>query len=130
MFASNSTDARLGWVSSPDGRGTIDIIWGCILTIFLCVWTVLTLNISAPDTTLGAFTRTQMKWATIALFGPGWLSGIAGAQWSIARRAKKQFKDGGIVWTMQQSFFADMGGVRVKLKDDEFRNLETYLRLF
>lgn len=120
MSASNSTVARLGWVNSPDGRGTIDIVWGCILTIFLCVWTVLTLNVPAPDTTLWAFTCVKLKWAVIALFGPEWLSAMAGAQWSIARRAKKQFQDDDIEWTMEQSFFADMGGVRVKLKDDEF----------
>ena len=120
MSVNNSSDVRLGWEKSPDGRGTIDIIWGCILTIFLCVWTVLTLNVPAPDTTSWAFTRTKIKWAIIALFGPEWLLGIAGAEWSIARRAKKQFRDSGIEWTMRQSFFADMGGVRVKLKDDEF----------
>ena len=120
MSASNSTDVRFGWVNSPNGQGTIDIIWGCALTIFLCVWTVLTLNVPAPDTTLWVFTRRKMKWAIIALFGPEWLSGMAGAQWSIARRSRKQFQDGGIEWTMRQSFFADMGGVRVKLKDDEF----------
>ncbi|KAK3176099.1 hypothetical protein OEA41_007421 [Lepraria neglecta] len=120
MSAGNSTDRRLGWQSSPNAQGTIDIIWGCMLTIFLCVWTVLTLNVPARDTTKWAFTRTKIKWATIALFGPEWLSGMAGAQWSIARRAKKQFRDEGIEWTMRQSFFADMGGVRVNLKDDEF----------
>ncbi|MCJ1281079.1 hypothetical protein MMC26_000397 [Xylographa opegraphella] len=120
MSTSNSTDVRLGWVDSPNGRGTIDIIWGCILTIFLCVWTVLTLNVPSPDTTLWAFTRTKMRWAVIALLGPEWLLAMAGAQWSIARRAKKQFQDGGIEWTMRQSFFADMGGVRIKLEDDEF----------
>lgn len=108
--------ARLGWVNSPNGRGTIDIVWGCILTTFLCVWTVLTLNVPASDTTLWAFTRIKLKWAIIALFGPEWLSAMAGAQWSIARRAKKQFHDDGIKWTMEQSFFADMGGVRVKLE--------------
>lgn len=120
MSTSNGTDARLGWVSSPDVRGTIDIIWGCLLTVILCVWTVLTLNVPAPDTSLWVFTRTKMKWATIALFGPEWLSGMAGAQWSIARRATKLFHDGGIKWTMQQSYFAEMGGIRLKLKDDEF----------
>ena len=98
----------------------MDVIWACGLTIFLCVWTVLTLNVPAPDTTLWAFTRTKLKWAVITLFGPEWLSGMAGAQWSNARRAKKQFQDGGIKWTMRQSFFADMGGVRVRLRDDEF----------
>ena len=61
-----------------------------------------------------------MKWAVFTLFWPEWLSGMAGAQWSNARRAKKQFKDGGIKWTMRQSFFADMGGVRIRLRDDEF----------
>ncbi|MCJ1322002.1 hypothetical protein MMC15_007347 [Xylographa vitiligo] len=120
MSASNSTDVRLGWVNSPNGRGTIDIIWGCLLTIFLCVWTVLTLNVPAPDTMLWTFTRKKMRWALIALLGPEWLLGMAGAQWSIARRAKKQFQDDGIKWTMRQSFFADMGGVRLKLEDDEF----------
>ncbi|MCJ1256716.1 hypothetical protein MMC24_004540 [Lignoscripta atroalba] len=120
MSSSNSTDARLGWVDSPDGRGTIDIIWGCMLTIFLCVWTVLTLNVPAPDTTLWAFTRNKIRWAILTFLGPEWLSGMAGAQWSIARRAKKQFRDEGIKWTMRQSFFADMGGVRVQLQDDEF----------
>ena len=45
---------------------------------------------------------------------------MAGAQWSIARRAKQQCKEGGVDWTMQQSFFADTGGVKVQLKDDEF----------
>lgn len=135
MSASNGTDARLGWVAS-NGRGTIDIIWGCVLTIFLCVWTVLTLNVPAPDTLppasirakmkwaiLGpnpAFTRTKLKWAILALFGPEFLSGFAGAQWSIARRSKRLFQDCGINWTMRQSFLADMGGVRVKLEDDEF----------
>lgn len=120
MSASNNTNARFGWVNSPNSQGTIDIIWGCTLTIFLCVWTVLTLNVPAPDSSLWRSTRAKMRWALIALFGPEWLSGMAGAQWSIARRAKKQFEDGGIKWTMQQSFFADMGGVRVKLQDDEF----------
>lgn len=113
MFAGNDTHARHGWVHSPDGRGTMDIVWGCILTIFLCTWTVLTLNVPGPDTTLWAFTRTKMKWALIALIGPEWLSGMAGAQWSLARRAKKQFKAAGIKWTLRQSFFADMGGIRI-----------------
>ena len=120
MANGNNTEIRVGWVDPSDGRGTMDIIWACGLTTFLCVWSVLTLNVPAPDTTFWAFTRTKMKWAVITLFGPEVLSGMAGAQWSNARRAKKQFRDGGIKWTMRQSFFADMGGVRVRLRDDEF----------
>lgn len=40
-----SSGRQEGWVSSPNGRGTFDIIWGCLLTIFLCTWTSLHLNI-------------------------------------------------------------------------------------
>ncbi|OCL02642.1 hypothetical protein AOQ84DRAFT_422230 [Glonium stellatum] len=120
MSATNSIEERLGWVSSPDGRGTIDIIWSCILTTFLCVWTVLLLNVPPKDTSLWKFIRKKLKWMAIALFGPEWLTAFAGAQWSIARSAVKQFKAAGIEWTMRQAFFADMGGIRVRLNDDEF----------
>ena len=120
MSSSNATDARLGWVDSPNGRGTIDIIWGCILTVFLCVWTVLALNVPARNTSQLVFACTKMKWAVIALFGPEMLSAMAGAQWSIARRSTKLFQNGGVPWTIRQSFFAEMGGVRLKLRDDEF----------
>lgn len=34
-----------GWVHSPSGRGTIDIIYSCLATIFLCVWSVLCITI-------------------------------------------------------------------------------------
>lgn len=127
VAATNGTDARLGWVSSPDSRGTIDIIWACILTTFLCVWTVLTLNVPARDTTYWAFTRTKLKWMTVALFGPEGLFGVAGGQWSYARIGVKAFRNAGIEWTMRQSFFADMGGIRVKLADDEFPVNSTHL---
>ena len=44
-----TSTARQGWTSSPNGRGTVDIIWQCSSTIFLCCWTVLCLNVpSSP----------------------------------------------------------------------------------
>lgn len=38
---------RVGWVTSPNQRGTADIIWTCLLTILACSWTILHLNIPA-----------------------------------------------------------------------------------
>ena len=40
--ARNSGNPTLvrGWVSTNCGRGTSDILWSCLSTIFLCVWTV------------------------------------------------------------------------------------------
>ncbi len=41
--AANLTDSGLyhGWMPTPDTRGTSDLLWSCIFTIFLCVWTAI-----------------------------------------------------------------------------------------
>ena len=45
------------WVKEPDGRGTWSLVYGCIFTIFLCVWTAVHVN-TPPD-----FVRPQWRWA-------------------------------------------------------------------
>jgi hypothetical protein len=40
----SSTKAQ-GWTPAPNNRGTIDILWSSCLTIFLCSWTALCLNL-------------------------------------------------------------------------------------
>lgn len=37
----------MGWTSSPNTRGTIDIIWSCIFVVFLSTWTTLHNNVPA-----------------------------------------------------------------------------------
>lgn len=41
--ATNVTASGLyhGWMPTPNERGTTDILWSCLATIFLCVWTAL-----------------------------------------------------------------------------------------
>lgn len=34
-----------GWVSEPPGRGTWSILWSCLVTIFICTWSALHLNV-------------------------------------------------------------------------------------
>ncbi|ORY16036.1 hypothetical protein BCR34DRAFT_441792, partial [Clohesyomyces aquaticus] len=40
-----------GWYSSPNLRGTIDILWTCLFTIFLCCWTAIHPTIPSPSAT-------------------------------------------------------------------------------
>ena len=52
------------WQESPNGRGTMDIIWSCLFTVFICVWTAVHLNVPAPtetDTTVDLWIR-RIKW--------------------------------------------------------------------
>jgi hypothetical protein len=45
--SNNSIDASTpqDWALQPQQGGTIDIIWACVITISLCSWSVLCLNI-------------------------------------------------------------------------------------
>ncbi|KAK3342075.1 hypothetical protein B0T25DRAFT_626451 [Lasiosphaeria hispida] len=75
-----------GWRSSPDTRGTGDIIWSCLLTIFLCTWTSICVNVPPLNST-------------------------AWDQLTAAKRSIQDFADiGHLGWTLRHGFFADMGG--------------------
>lgn len=120
MSSISDAHPRQGWTSSPDGRGMLDILWSCAFTTFLCSWTVLTLNVHAKGTSPWKLLRRKLKWMGPTLFGPEFLFTVARAQWSIARTAVRKAKSIGVEWTMRQAFFADMGGVRIKLRNEEF----------
>lgn len=100
-----------GWVSAPNTRGTIDIIWSSFLTIFLCTWTAVCLNIPHPnDTKFKIFLR-KTKWMLWAIIGPEIVLSVAIGQYASARRSVKRFKMLGHNWTIRHGFFADMGGI-------------------
>ncbi|KAK0102293.1 hypothetical protein ONS95_005916 [Cadophora gregata] len=48
-------DNKQGWTSGPQVRGTFDILWTCISTLALCVWTAVHPNISCVSSGRRAF---------------------------------------------------------------------------
>ncbi|KAN0076542.1 hypothetical protein V8E54_006684 [Elaphomyces granulatus] len=34
-----------GWISEPSGRGTASVLYTCLITIFLCIWSAMHINI-------------------------------------------------------------------------------------
>lgn len=62
-------NARAGWTSSGNDRGSADILWMCIATLFLCSWTVLHLNIPAPEEKFRILLRRHLKWMVLTLIG-------------------------------------------------------------
>ena len=108
----NSTRSVTGWVSSPEGRGTIDIVWSSFLTIFLCTWTAVCLNIPHPDASKLKRLCNKAKWMLWAIIGPELVLAVAIGQFASARRSVKRFH--GLqhkTWTLRHGFFADMGGI-------------------
>ncbi|KAL9608011.1 MAG: hypothetical protein Q9167_007129 [Letrouitia subvulpina] len=109
-----------GWVHQPNTRGTLDILWDCLVTIFLCTWTVLCLNVPAPsDSQLTIIVR-KLRWMAYAIIGPEFVLGAAAGQYKDAQRAVSAFKEMGYPkWTMRHAFFADMGGFMLCPRDSK-----------
>lgn len=107
-----------GWTSSPDGRGSFDIIWSCVSTIFLCSWTVLCVQVPALDEDEWVLFRRKFYLTCLGIAGPEFILMLAIGQWASAHRSLKEFQLSGYKdWTMNHAFFADMGGFVLHPRD-------------
>jgi hypothetical protein len=106
------------WVDGPNGRGTIDIIWGCFFTIFVATFTVLHLNVPGKnESRIRIFIR-KTKWMIIAVVFPEVLTASAFAQYIAARDSVTAMKTLGYdQWTMRHAFFVNMGGFWLRPRD-------------
>lgn len=78
------------WVSEPDGRGTWTLIYSCLATLFLCVFTAIHLNVGPPDETKLSRWLHKCKWVGIAIVSPELMLYSAGKQWFSAGRLCKK----------------------------------------
>ena len=111
-----------GWHSAPNERGTIDIIWSCVSTVFLCLWSMLHLNVPAPSDGFWTIFWRKARWLLLGVLAPEVPMLMACGQWSSAKRSVQQMRDLGFnddQWTMSHAFFADSGGIVLQLQDDE-----------
>ena len=134
-----------GWIPQPNGRGSIDILQSCALTIFLCAWSVLFLNIPAQRESRLDFFKDKMRWMGFVLFFPEVLTGIAAEQWRSASQSVEDFAQlqnewesalqstkppenvsqmrsnlsriKSSPWTMRHAFYADIGGLLLDCPD-------------
>ena len=78
-----------GWVPQGDGRGTLDIVWTSGLTIFLCIWTSVCVNVPSINSTRWDRFQDKLGMALVGLLGPDYILLIAVGQWYSARRSVK-----------------------------------------
>ncbi|KAI8156329.1 hypothetical protein K4K49_010958 [Colletotrichum sp. SAR 10_70] len=109
------------WVSEPNGRGTFSLVSSCILTLTICVWTALHLNVPAARSTARSRALERAKWVLYGIFAPEIVVATAAAQYIIARWLKREIdkdaahrRDADVLsrhkWDMTQCFYAVMGG--------------------
>ncbi|KAI0100938.1 hypothetical protein GGR51DRAFT_531437 [Nemania sp. FL0031] len=110
---SSETQTINGIVSDPDGRGTITIVWSCLVVVVLNTWTVIHPNIQPIAFSDGRKWLHKVNLAVIAAFAPDAVAATAFSQWRAARRSYKDLKKDLPWWTMQHAFYGEMGGYRV-----------------
>ncbi|KAF8252080.1 hypothetical protein K440DRAFT_537830, partial [Wilcoxina mikolae CBS 423.85] len=80
------------YVSHSGHRGTIDILLSSVVTLTLCVYTSIHLNIASTKKVFGVRRIWIYKfyWVMIAMFGPEFVLYAAYMQWRNARELCKQ----------------------------------------
>ncbi|KAH9208756.1 hypothetical protein DL95DRAFT_479517 [Leptodontidium sp. 2 PMI_412] len=124
--STNSTlPAHARFVSSPNSRGTLDILWSSLFTIIACTWTVQHLNVPPQRNTcrpgwqgsLKWHTQrafTNVKWMLITMIAPEVVIGMACYDYLSAKKNLRDLEEfasmDGVPWTLTHSFYANMGG--------------------
>ncbi|KAF2638366.1 hypothetical protein P280DRAFT_83144 [Massarina eburnea CBS 473.64] len=120
------------WYEPPNERGTWDVMVSCVLTLVICVWSALHLNVPTETSTLRHRNLRRLRWILLGIFAPELVVSTAFAQFLTAswlRREihndveyrKKEGTDPGWSteqqlreWSITQCWFAVMGGVRIE----------------
>lgn len=138
-YAITSTDATqnatrdslvYGWVSTDCGRGTSDILWSCLFTIFLCVWTVFHRPLphyqgESSHSFRTKIVRSKIVPAIIVLIAPEFLIFTAVRDFQDAMKRKKELRGLGCSdFTLTHGFFFDMGGFCLKSSGPKYHQLQ------
>ncbi|KAK4171016.1 hypothetical protein QBC36DRAFT_105839 [Triangularia setosa] len=121
-----TANEKIRWQSEPNGRGTFSLIFSCVVTLTLCVFSALHLNVP-PESRSDSF-RLQCfdkaKWVLYGIFAPELVVATAAAQYIVAAWLKQQIEidvksrnGNGQVWDITQCFYAVMGGFAADLPD-------------
>ena len=112
----------VGYIEDPPGRGTFSLVLSCLLTLILCVWSALHLNVPPPGRTRRQTVWTNVIWITAGIYTPELVVFTAWRQWSsariLSRVVQQNFHPAGDEeriprrwpWTKTHSFFASTGG--------------------
>ena len=83
----------VGYVSDPDARGTLSIFFSCLLTLSLCVWSSVHLNLPKHDESDFEYSWRYFKWSLLGIFGPELVIWAAWRQFISARALTKSIRN-------------------------------------
>ena len=93
MQSTGGRPLTVGWVTDPDGRGTLTLLMTCLVTLGLCVWSAVHLSIPKRDETSFQHTLQYVKWSIMGIFGPELLVFAAWRQYISAQALLREVED-------------------------------------
>ena len=84
------TETAPSWVADAETRGTWSLLYSCVFTLSLCVWTAIHLNIPAAGESQRRQFFRKVKYLLLAIFAPETAVFTAWQQWSRARQIRDQ----------------------------------------
>lgn len=87
------TVQTVGWQSDPNGRGTFTLVSSCVLTLVICVYSAMHLNVPPHGETGIRFWLRNIRWALLGIFGPELVVFIAWKQYLSAKSIVKRSQD-------------------------------------
>lgn len=138
----NSTTQTVSWQQEPRTRGTFRLLISCVITLSLCVWTAIHLNIVRSCIQAGNWCtdeiiqprqhtsgfrhyKKKMRWVLMGLFAPEVVVYVAWRQYKSASVLTKSMneifeqthQERKHPWTNVHSFYAGMGGFVIDTTD-------------
>lgn len=131
-----SNETFSGFVSGPNARSTLSIVWSCISIIILSTWSILHLDVPAhvtPKTFGQSICRSvyllwrKIFWMGLKLFSPEFAAtGCARkifATRSNSAELQRLARIDGVIWSLTHTILVDMGGIALRFPDPPNRTL-------
>ena len=109
------TSKMVGWYSPPNLRGTIDIVWGCAFTVFICTWAANHVNVPPYGSSARWRFLYKLKIMMLSLLTPEYTAALAAVDLRTSViLTKHMHKLGFDQWTIKHSFFVIMGAYMIE----------------
>jgi hypothetical protein len=93
LFNDHGSNNTIKWQPEPTTRGTFNLLSTCIITLTLCVWSAVHLNLPGNNRSFWHQFLRRLAWITGSLIAPEWLILTAQSQRQTAKRISKEVEE-------------------------------------